>query len=275
MTEEPHFQPINQAHAIAEMLVFFQFVPDLGAILPTLASVQNELQSEFPSALPLQQVRFEVANGVPSAQSAMGGLQLSRSKPDGSPEWVIHIGLDTISIHCTDYSRWHLIWPEMRSYFEKIFKRLGGAPIEIGAIGLKYIERFLWRGSEADYDANLLFDAHGPYLCPQSFNSGPRWHCHIGWFAKVPEIGEILNQLNIDSGGHLLAAGENIIVNIDHTMTLRAINETHLSSYVPIEGGEKAPLDDLIQTFHGANKLVLLSLLRSDVAECLNLRIEP
>ena len=43
------FEPINEAHAVAEMLVFLQFSPNLSPALPSLMGLKDLLEAKLPT----------------------------------------------------------------------------------------------------------------------------------------------------------------------------------------------------------------------------------
>ena len=267
------FRPINKAHAIAETIVFFEFDPDLASVMPSLLGLKEVLKDKFPRAEATQEIRMEVGpGGNNSIRQLPSGLQLSRFRPNGALEWMINIGAPAISFHCLDYTRWDHVWPEMKEYIRVVFHEMGAASVSISAVGLKYVDRFIWSGDTTKYDAKQLFRAETDLLNSRSFGAGPRWHCHSGWFDASPETGEILNQLNVDSGHGILDGDASIIVNIDHTQTLRRQMEHRLDQYAKIVGQDNVPLDALMKKLHDGNKVALLNLLTPATAKLIALK---
>jgi len=118
----------------------------------------------------------------------------------------------------------------------------------------------------------LLFRTESGRLHPRAFKSGSRWHCHTGWFEQGATGEDILNQLNIDSGRHILDGAQVIIVSIDHTQILRATKPNQLAAY---GSGSSQELEKLVQHFHADNKNVLASLLTKTMNTRINLVAEP
>lgn len=270
MSNNQEFRPVNQAHAIAEMVLFFEFLPDLSSVIPALMSLQDELKASFPRAEKTQSFKFDLQPGPNVVSQQVSGLQLSRFRTDGSPGWVININEPAISFHCMDYTRWQSIWDELRLYVTHVFQVLGAAPITISSVGLKYVDRFVWGGLEENYDAKLLFKRDAPLLHPRAFISASRWHCHTGWYQQELKKEEILHQLNIDSGRHLLSGAPAVIVNIDHTQIIRSVLPDQLAKYGDLSE-TTAPLDELLNQLHISNKSVLSSLLSNEMGKRINL----
>ena len=193
------FEPINEAHAVAEMLVFLQFSPNLSPALPSLMGLKDLLEAKLPKATENTAFSITLEEGRNEVTKLPSGLQLMSFRSDGNPAWILNIGPAVISLHCLDYTRWEPVWKEMRFYIGEVLKAIGAAPVSLSSVGLKYVDRFIWTGRDEDYNANLLLRSGSQYLHPGAFQSRQRWHCHTGWFHETDEFGEILNQLNIDS----------------------------------------------------------------------------
>lgn len=265
------FKPINEAHAIAETIVFFEFEPDLTPVMPGLLGLKEVLKDKFPRSDVTQEIRMEVGPHGSNIKHLPSGLQLSRFRTNGAPEWMVNIGAPAISFHCLDYSRWDPIWAEMKGYIEAVFQEMGAAPVSINAVGLKYVDRFIWSGDPTKYDAKQLFNKSSKALHGRAFESGSRWHCHSGWFDAHQELGEVLNQLNVDSGHGIMDGLPAVIVSIDHTQTLRRQREGALDQFGKI-AGEDVPLDGLMKELHDGNKNVLIDLLSKPMAKAINLK---
>ena len=265
------FTPINQAHAIAEAIVFFEFAPDLTAVLPTLLGLKETLKQDFPRQEVTQEYKLDVGPGGGALKQLPSGLQLSRFRANGAPEWMINIAPQAISFHCLDYSRWDPVWKEMKTYIRAVFHEMGAAHVSIGAVGLKYVDRFIWKGDVNGYDARQLFKTETPLLHKRAFESGPRWHCHTGWFHFGHSSGEILNQLNVDSGFVMLEGIQAVLVSIDHNQVLRSGAQGSLDQYGNVRKDSVA-LDDLMKYLHDKNKITLDELLTEEVAKSIKLQ---
>lgn len=266
------FEPINKAHAIAEMVVFFEFTPDLGAVMPSLMGVKETLKERLPKQEEVRAYAVELIGDSGKMNPLPAGLKLSRFRADGQPEWLVQIGGPSISIHCLDYSRWSDVWSEVRFYIAEIFSEIGAAQIGISAIGLKYIDRFLWSGKPEEYTAQSLLASNTDLLHGKAFNSGSRWHCHTGWFDDALEGQEVLNQLNIDSGIGIANGRQTIILTVDHTQALRRQGSNSISHFLDDPVSDDGPLSEMMAMLHKKNKNVLLSLLVADMAKRINLR---
>jgi len=269
------FEPVHQAHAIAEMVMFFEFLPGFGTHIERLIPLRSELESDFPSSDLLEVVEFHLSDQHSSTPKAKaGGIELRRFKTDGSFEWLIRITLQSISIHCLDYTRWNYIWAKVNSYADKIFAKLAGVDVGISGIGLKYIDQFVFHGALDDYNAELLFKRDSGLLHARAFSSGVQWHCHTGWFQEAENLGQFLSQMNVDSAINNTQAGQRAVISIDHTFTRRAQREGELTRYLTLGNTGLEARSHLAQWMHDANKELLSDLLVDTVRERISLNIE-
>ncbi len=214
-TSNNQFNPVHNAHAIVEMIVFFQF--HQGALDPhkdRLLEIREELSEEFPAYSSIQAFQIDIpSDGNPSFHPKIG-FELRRLKEDASIEWLIRLDSDSISIHCLDYSRWNYVWPKIQKYSKIILEKLEKGDVSPSAIGLKYVDQFVFQGEPKDYDISNLFKRDSLILHPRSFSSACQWHSHSGWFEEIAGLGDVLNQINIDS---VIYEPKRYIISIDHT----------------------------------------------------------
>lgn len=179
------FSPINKAHAIVEVVFFVQFVPDFSeTAIRKLVGVEHDLKDELPKSSQIHKIETALKLGPEGPQGQfqekLTGMELQSIKRDGSLDWMLRISENTISVHCLDYSTWEKVWQQARKYLYRAFKRVEGTSSFIAAIGLKYIDRFLYEGNEDEYNASGLFDPETDLIFRRAFSSTPLWHCHSG-----------------------------------------------------------------------------------------------
>lgn len=269
------FEPIHQAHAIAEMVMFFEFLPGLGTNIERLLPLRSELEADFPASDLLEVVQFTFGAQPSSApQSKAGGIELRRFKPDGSFEWLIRITPQSISIHCLEYTRWKYVWDKVNGYADRIFAKLAGIDVGISGIGLKYVDQFVFQGELDAYNADLLFRRESSLLHARAFSSEVQWHCHTGWFQNAGSLGEVLSQMNVESAITNVHTSQRAVVVIDHTFTRRAQREGELTPYLTLSKTGLEARSNLAQWMHDANKELLSDLLIDTVRERISLNID-
>ena len=140
------YSPINDAHAIVEVVMFVHFAPDFGeSTIRKLIGVEHDLKDELPKVTPIQKFVFGVSpeHGSQIMQQQPIGIEMQSIRRDGSLEWMLRTTENTIAVHCLDYSRWDKVWQQAKGYLYKAFRHLEGSGSFIGSVGLKYIDRFL------------------------------------------------------------------------------------------------------------------------------------
>lgn len=275
---DSRFEPINKAHAIVEMVLFFELeaggTDNGGRLLP----LREELIEDFPRSNLIESVEFhwgQPQQQIQPNQSKIDGIELQRFKPDGSFEWLIRANSKVVSIHCLEYTRWHDIWPRVNKYADAIFSKLAGVNVKVSSLGLKYVDQFEFCGDLKAYDANLLFSQNSTLLHPRAFRSGARWHCHSGWFEEVGEIGEVLSQMNIDSTVNIVQREQkSSVVTIEHTLALRAQSDTELAKYAAPGSMALQARSQIAEWMHQFNKRMLTDLLASDMCIRISLYAE-
>lgn len=273
-----HFEPSNGAHSIMECVVFFEFAPGLQAAMPSLKELKSDLADLMPKADTTNNINIVFSHNNDSIQpnsSIIGGIQLSRIAPDGSMEWWLVVDLNSIHVHSLKYSRWSEIAPVFMRVIESISKRMSRVPTPMVAVGMKWVDQFIFRGPAVEYDARNLLRGDSKHLNTGSFEAGPRWHCHTGWFddSAVSGFGA-LNQLNIDSGFFPIDGSQQLTVTVDHTLQLRAEHPTHLVAFAPSTHDSLAALSGLMENLHRANKQTLAALLNDAILERIDLQPE-
>lgn len=269
------FEPINKAHAIVEMVLFFEFVSGLGENIDRLLPLRSDLKDDFPSSDLLEVFEFQITpQDSQKTTSKAGGIELRRFKPDGSLEWLIRVAPTSISIHCLEYTRWKYVWERVNVYARKIFEKLLGTNVNISGMGLKYVDQFVFCGEPEDYDASLLFKHDNDLLHPRALSSGAKWHCHTGWFENVGEFGEILSQMNVDSIVSSMNGAQRAAVVIDHTFIRRVQLEGDMTAYILPGSAGEAVRSSLAQWMHDANKQLLNGLLIDTVRNRISLHAD-
>lgn len=275
------FTPINKAHAIVEAVVFVEFIPDLSGSMTSLHGLIDQLKDELPASelQPMVRIELTAEGGHKVATAPAMSLTLRRVAPNAMPLWMMQVGPSAISVHCLDYTRWATVWPTCNKYLAHAFKALGAAPVDVSAVGLKVIDRFLYEGAVSAYDASKLFRRDSSVLHGRAFNSGARWHCHTGWFDQLGRDSgfagrEVLNQLNCDSGMNLIEGQSRVVVTVDHTMMLRRGVEGGLAEFALPSEGTDTPLHKLMGILHNGNKRVLAEALTEQMAKTIALNAE-
>ncbi len=220
------FEPVNKSHSIVEVVLFVHFDKAFPPnTIERMTSLRFDLEEEFPKYDELKKIEAQFSAG-PDTQPGrfvqeIGGIELKSIKRDGNIEWMLRVRDNSISVHCLDYSEWNTIWERSHSYFSKSFNRIKDADVNITNIGLKYIDRFIFKSEEENYDASQLFKTESNLLFPRAFKSDMLWYCHSGWFENLSNNTNCLNQLNIDANYMHVAGHRSHVTTIDHNAIIR------------------------------------------------------
>jgi uncharacterized protein (TIGR04255 family) len=235
-----------------------------------ISEIVNTMRVQF-----IQQAGNKPEIGTPEIKEA-GGLRLSRLQESGAPDTMISIDKENISLICHNYSRWDKIWPKQSLYIDKIFAKLHSSQSYLTGIGMKWTDQFIYEGSDTNYDAKLLLNERSECLHSRAFKSGPRWHCHSGWFDKgISDSPEVLNQLNIDAGLVNIEGSMRIAITIDHAQLVRATHSVDaLATFSPQSQAGAHALSGLMQTLHDGNKRILRDLLNDSSLKAIGMGAE-
>lgn len=269
------YEPLRGSHAVQEAVFFIQFAPEIAKGAFSQISAQcSEIQAFLPLKSDMRVIRFvRDEDGSTSFSDEIGGLEFSRKDGDSPPAWLMRYGAEGVSVHCMDYTRYDDVWEQARNL---LLKALGTVPSghAIGAVGIRYIDRFRYVPEVGEYNLKVLFRDQNRYLSPRCFDAGPRWHCHNGWFAPVQGLdsgsgfaAESLNQLNLASADEVTPAGSSTFVTIDHNLIVRPIKLGDFS----VSEQHHVWLDQLMLALHKDNKRTMSQLLTDAACKRLNL----
>jgi uncharacterized protein (TIGR04255 family) len=271
------FRPVNDAHAILEAVIYFEFSPSLTSdVLTRFEPLREELKADFPESntLTTTQVTIDTHTEAKTIEQSPGGLEL-RSVESSRLKWLVRIAPHGISIHCLDYSRWDSVWEKAQQTLQRVFGKLGPSGSVLSGIGLKYVDRFVYEGSEEDFDAKMLIKDSSPYITPKSLNAGMQWHTHSGWFQSMDNgFPPVLTQLNIDA---VILRQDNIPVHfttIDQTHIVRPLKAEDVPSLTKALQPDSS-VSRLLLDLHTLNKEILADVLTPAMCKRINLRVEP
>lgn len=265
------YEPINQAHAISEMVVYIEFISDFDASRVELfRSLKDKLSVDLPKYAEIEEHLIPVGkNAEHSPLKRIVGIEMSHILSNGKPSWVLKTLPRSISIHCLDYTRWNEVWEKAYALILKVFSEADINENSISGFGLKYVDRFILKTNE-QYFASELFNKESNLLHEKAFLSGDRWHCHIGWFENIPD-GELqgLNQLNIDVGYADVDSTKKHLSTIDHSITVRKIDD---DNFISLEKGtDRVDICSVYNKLHESNKLILSELLVDSMRKSISL----
>jgi uncharacterized protein (TIGR04255 family) len=269
---QPHFQPFHTAHAIVEMVAFYEFARQIASATDQFTVTSEHIATLFGAEFAFQSLEVQEVEATQAglAFRTMPAFELRKGADPNRPDWLIRIEPYSFSIHALNYTRWPLVLAEVQRLGDMLLAHAVNQPLDLAGVGLRYLDQFNFIGDLAAYDARLLFKG-SPYINPKAFDSGPRWHCHTGWFEdREPEV---LNQVNLNSILPPPEATAPPLVTIEHAQAIRNKPITLLDQYFRAKDAAGAR-SALLNRLHEANKLVMDDLLCSDVSKLINLTVK-
>ena len=269
----PVFEPVNKAHAIVEMVLFCHFEPEFDeSAISSLMELEDDLKEELPRFRQVHGNYTEIdlsGQGLKSYQTRLVGIEMRKAGSEGSAEWLLRTDPFSVSVHCLDYTRWEEVGAKALDFLRRALHKIGATQSTPTALGLKYIDRFSYGGTEDRYDPALLFRRDTTLLHQRAFTSGMRWHCHSGWFEpldNLPEELECLNQVNIDAAFLTVSGARRHMTTIDHNAVVKGRHQENLADFLASNEDEHTLLHRLTETLHLVNKRVLMDLLTDEMA---------
>lgn len=273
------YEPINGSHAIQEAVFYVQFVPEIDvASFRQISAQSGDLTAILPAKSDMLRIRVETQEvGNQSFSQTIAGIEFRSAESDSVSGWLMRFTADGVSVHCTAYTRYDEVWSFARNLILKAVA-LVPAGHAVGAIGMRYVDRFRYNDEHGSYDLKFLFRENNRYITPRCFEAGNRWHCHNGWFALLRdtpsemsvEQDECLNQLNLASAHEVSPAATQTFVTVDHNLVVRPSQPGgfHISQ----ERGDQ--LDGMMMALHRDNKRTMAQLLTEDICRRLNLVVD-
>ncbi|SEJ57233.1 TIGR04255 family protein [Pseudomonas linyingensis] len=277
MERKEIFEPIKTAHAVAEVIFFFEFSELLISSRKKMDDLKAGMVDLLPDAKEQKSVQISLGDDeAASVQHSADAIQFSKQSPAGELQWLARVVGPTLSVHCVDYSRWAPVKTQFLAILECALNSLG---IKDGfsGVGLKVIDRFRYNESAGAYDLARLVDPESKYVSRHVFDSGHRWHFYSGWYERDAvdlEGVEVLSQLNLDSS--FVAISDGVLQNFvtfDHTLALKNV-EMGNGVLVALEGGSSAVdvISKVFDNLHEVNKSIIRDVLSKEVADRMNLK---
>ncbi|ACI57414.1 hypothetical protein Rleg2_4152 [Rhizobium leguminosarum bv. trifolii WSM2304] len=263
------FSPLYADHSISELIFFFEFQQPLqpGSLDAVIAN-HGEVAADLPGREEMEGIQFEQGpNGF--QHSKIQGEEWKRYKPDGSADWVARIGADAVSLHALQYDGWSQTWTKACRLLQGILRGVSFKENLPRAIGLRYLDRFIYQPTNEKYDLSVLFQPGSPYIPPNVMEVVEnKWHANSGWVSPMLGRGnKVLQQLNIDAVTHANGIPS---VSILHSIVLRAEEGNDPSVMEP--NSTTGAYSDFISDARGCNHALLQELLTAPILQRIGLR---
>ena len=198
------FNPINEWHAIAEVIFILQVEPKFAhEEISTIKKAHDNWKAMLPSVEKYHLFGLGFDDNELDPPLPPPPASFTRYKSDGSIELRLHIDGDHIIVACGLYSRWNLVWKNTRKLFEAVVNSITNTRRKIISAGLQFTDEFTWSG-KGQFDARQILNENSKFV-PSSVldyvDYGHGWYLHQGWFdnCESPVPGRMLKQMNIST----------------------------------------------------------------------------
>jgi hypothetical protein len=268
------FEPLHDAHSIEQVVFVVQFdrmIDD--ATFQSISDFSKKYDTIFPSRTLIQQVSFAFGQGIPipNAPNSSNGFVFKIFAADGSIQTEFKIERTGITYRTTNYTRWNLIWSQVKEYFDELIPMFI-EQARIVNLSLNYVDKFLWSGDIKNFNPSLLLNAESQYLCRHIFNTPDFWHSHTGAFIRSDEETKRLMNVNVDYVDEINNRGEvRKVISILSVITDNLDQPGYTSSNYT-----KDTVSDFInmhlQSMHEYGKVILSDLIIEKIAQRIALK---
>lgn len=264
------FEPLNKGHAISEVVFFLEFENLSTSVMDVILPAHARLADILPRNDPTPGMVFQQSAGG-FEMNQVFGAEWKHFLPNGSMDWVARVTPHSISVHCLDYSNWREVWPKAYRILSELFRDTSSFTLPTTNIGLRYIDRFDFKGAVSAYDARELIRENSAHVAGRVLTSGTRWHNYTGWYENSEVLQrDILQQLNIDAVE--MMDTKLPVVSITHASLLRASGPGQLDGFRHFVDMENSPLAVFMDVAHKNNHTVLREVLTDHMLARIGLR---
>ncbi|CAD5270668.1 MULTISPECIES: TIGR04255 family protein [unclassified Imperialibacter] len=258
-------RPISGHHSIREAVISLFLVNPILNVSRFEELIKEAFKDYFQKFDKINTIEFEVRHekGVLSQKPALvedAGFKFSRfdeGKTTAIFQGQNEMNRTLVSFHNLDYLRWGDFIKDYFFILDNIKTYLNEN--QVSAIGLHYVDQFLWISKEP-IDVSLLFKPNGPYLPKEFFESQNA--NFILTTEKTIGNDNFTNRLQVKTESKVSPS-----ITISHNLIRRLNKSSDLNSLTAEEG-----LKNVINAAHEQNKSLLAQLLKDDVKELISLK---
>jgi len=263
------FEPIHAAHAIDQVafIVLFDNLIDDDAFA-YVKEISERFSDELPGKHHIKQqgISIPIGGQAPAIQhplTDMGLIRRSVSR-DSTLEAELRIERSSVTFLTTRYTRWNAIWGQASSYFNAILTTYF-ANANLIAVGLNYVDKFIWKGNLEHCNSKLLIQENSKYICKHVFETNELWHSHTGAFIRIDEITKRLLNINIDCLNETIEENDKRVVSITTSVT----DQFNQPFYLPYldDDNSIAMIDNHMQNMHIFGKDILSQLITEHMSK--------
>ena len=269
MPDELLVKPASGNHAIEVMALAVEWGRPLGAeVISAIRAMWNDsktLQDFLPKIEVLQGITVSIGTDGPTVGAAeVSGLQLSRTRDDGSPMWIVHIRPELLSCSCMEYDRWDTTKAKALEVLMPIIDLAVAGNYPLQAVGVQYQDAFRVTTASPMAATSRLFASDTSWLSSQIWTQEYPWHVHQGWFSAGLGGRLVQNVLNVD----VTADEQGCLFRINGQHRMLTVNQTSSDTVSSIQSADVSVALDYL---HMDNKRALSQLLSAKVCSQIGL----
>jgi uncharacterized protein (TIGR04255 family) len=217
------FAPLHSAHSIEQVAIALAFESPIEA---TALALADEVVKASRPPLPKREelINYQMAVGPgPDAKPKItqaqqqAGMLFQRYANNGVMEAELRVELNRVVFRTFSYTRWQHVWAEANGYFTDLREAYSGT--KLSAIGLDYIDKYVWQNSEAPWILSTLLRRDSPFVAPHIHDVADLWHCHSGSFTRPNAATKRLLNVNIDALEEAHPQGRRRVISIRTAIT--------------------------------------------------------
>lgn len=263
--------PANGANAIVNAAFAIELdtiAPDPSLLSGFSALAPQLAEDGFGPPQPQQVFMLTVGPQMMTAgQSAaqIGGYLFQKRNSADQPVIDFSLRGNSISAVVHQYTRWHLIWAEVRKLFERVTPLVVAAQARpVRSIALQYIDKFTWREEGVQFPIKDVLRSPSVHFAPVILEKTAPWHSNIGCETECSDewAGKRLDNLNMSLA---MENGYPALTIFTIYRYFSRVSAKGPANFVT------ADMPRLFEEAHSENKKVLREVLADDVCEKINL----
>jgi uncharacterized protein (TIGR04255 family) len=272
--ETGQFVPLHKGHAIDQVLFALQFEGALDDA--SIKELRERLakDSAFPAKNDIRQIGLQVGVGVhgpmvgnlaaASGTPQLVGLQFRKARQDGTVETELRLDKAAFSFRTINYTRWADVWANVKGYIDislPIYLR----STRLLAVGLTYVDKFIWEGAPGNSNSVSLLRSGSPYIAPHVYSAKDLWHSHSGAFVRVDAKTKRLISVDIDYVDELVTDHPRKALSIQSVLN-DILNQPDYESAELTSESTPAFVETHMTQLHDVSKQILADIINSDMA---------
>lgn len=259
-------KPGNANNAIKVVAYALDFVHEIDeSTIKSAISLYNEddsLNQDLTRVQPQESISIQINNGVQLQQQTLGGVAFERISDKATVEWSLQLRKQSLSVTCTNYTKWENIWTKAQEYLSKLLPLL--SDVEVASTTLEYVDEFIINDISSPWKEEL-FKRDSTYLTGNIFDTKSFWHSHHGYFSECScgNVEKVLNTVNIEYVEEQKKINK-IIIRSQHKSLIQGI-------FIK-DDFFNTVLNESIESNHKANKNILINLLSDSMLKEIDLQ---